>query len=49
MLEDDVLKHVRAAWRRIVGEDGDEGFMMFGEREGTEMVEEGVQDDEGDM
>ena len=48
MLEDDVLKHVRAAWRRIVGEDGGEGFMMFGERVGVEMVEEGVEGDEGD-
>ena len=44
-----MLKHVRAAWRRIVGEGEDEGFMVFGEREGTEMVEEGVEGDEGDM
>ena len=44
-----MLKHVRAAWRRIVGEDGDEEFMMFGEREGMEMVEEGVEGDEGNM
>lgn len=49
VLEDDVLKHVRAAWRRIMGEGGDEGFMMFGEREGMETVEEGVEDGEGDI
>ena len=49
MLEDDVLKHVRAAWRRIVGEAGDEGFMVFGEREGMETAEEGVEGDEGEM
>ena len=34
VLEDDVLKHVRAAWRKIVGEGEDEEFMNFGEREG---------------
>lgn len=45
VLEDDVLKHVRAAWRRIMGED--EGFMIFGEREG--MGEEGVEDGDGEM
>lgn len=45
VLEDDVLKHVRAAWRRIVGED--EGFMVFGEREG--MGEEGVEFGDGEM
>lgn len=49
MLEDDVLKHVKAAWRRIVGEAGDEGFMAFGEREGMETVEEGVERDAGEM
>ena len=38
VLEDDLLKHVRAAWRRIVGEDEEEGFLIFGERE--EMGEE---------
>lgn len=40
VLEDDVLKHVRAAWRKIMGED--EGFMIFGEREG--MADEGAED-----
>ncbi|CAF9942085.1 MAG: Rab proteins geranylgeranyltransferase component A [Alectoria fallacina] len=44
-LEDDLLKHVRAAWRRIVDED--EVFMAFGERDGTE--EEGFEDGEGEM
>ena len=44
-LEDDVLKHVRAAWRRIMG--GDEGFMVFGERE--EMGEEAAEDGDGEM
>ena len=33
-LEDDVLKHVRAAYRRIVGDDG-VAFMLFDDREGT--------------
>ena len=41
VLEDDVLKHVRAAWRKIVGED--DGFMIFGEREGM-----GEEDGDGD-
>lgn len=41
VLEDDVLKHVRAAWRKIVGED--EEFMNFGEREGM-----GEEDGDGD-
>lgn len=45
VLEDDVLKHVRAAWRRIVGED--EGFMVFGEREG--MGEDGADDGDGEI
>lgn len=40
ILEDDVLKHVRAAWRKIMGEDED--FMIFAEREG--MAEEGAED-----
>ena len=44
-----MLKHVRAAWRRIVGEGGDEAFMMFGDRDGTETAEEGIEGDEGDM
>ena len=44
VLEDDVLKHVRAAWRKIMGED--EGFMIFGEREG--MGEEGIEEDDGE-
>lgn len=44
VLEDDVLKHVRAAWRRIVGEDV--GFLVFEEREA--MGEEGIEDDEGE-
>ena len=39
VLEDDMLKHVRAAWQRIMGED--EGFMVFEEREGMD-------DEEGD-
>lgn len=42
VLEDDVLKHVRAAWRKIMGEY--EGFMIFGEREG--MAEEAEDGDE---
>ena len=45
ILEDDVLKHVRAAWRSIVGED--EGFMTFGEREG--MGEEEIEDGDGEI
>ena len=40
-----MLKHVRAAWQRIVGED--EGFMVFGEREGV--AEEGDDDGGGEM
>lgn len=40
VLEDDVLKHVRATWRKIMG--GDEGFMIFGEREG--MAEDEAED-----
>lgn len=39
-----MLKNVRAAWRRIKGED--EGFMMFEEREG--MGEEGAEDGDGE-
>lgn len=42
-LEDDVLKHVRATYKKIMGTEG-EGFMMFEDREGV--VEEG---DEGDV
>ncbi len=45
VLEDDVLKHVRAAWQRITGDD--EGFMVFEEREG--IGEEGAEEDGGDM
>ena len=45
ILEDDVLKHVRAAWRRITGED--EAFMIFGERDG--IGEEGAEDGEVDV
>lgn len=41
VLEDDVLKHVRAAWRKIVGED--EEFLNFGERDGM-----GEEDGDGD-
>lgn len=33
-LEDDVLKHVRAAYERIMGKEG-AGFMMFEDREGA--------------
>ena len=33
-LEDDVLKHVQAAYNRIVGEEG-AAFMIFEDREGT--------------
>ena len=29
-----MLRHVRAAWRRIVGEDEEEEFLIFAEREG---------------
>ena len=39
VLEDGVLKHVRAAWRRIMHEE--EGFMVFSEREGMEEEEDG--------
>ena len=45
VLEDDVLKHVRAAWGRIVGKD--DGFMVFGERGG--MGGEGAGDDDREM
>ena len=45
VLEDDVLKHVRAAWRGIMGED--EGFMVFGERQG--MDDEGAEENDGEM
>lgn len=45
VLEDDVLKHVRAAWRRIVGED--EGFMVFEEREG--MGDDEAEDGDGEV
>ena len=34
-LEDDVLKHVRAAYQKIVGDDG-AAFMTLDDREGTE-------------
>ena len=34
VLEDDVIKHVKAAYHRIVG-DGGAGFMKFDDREGT--------------
>ena len=33
-LENDVLRHVRAAYERIMGDDGT-AFMMFDDREGT--------------
>ena len=33
-LEDDVLKHVQAAYNRVVGEEG-AAFMIFEDREGT--------------
>lgn len=33
VLEDDVLEHVRAAYRKIMGDDS--GFMMFEDREGV--------------
>ena len=38
-----MLRHVRAAWRRIVGDD-EEGFLTFAEREGM-----GDEDGEGEM
>lgn len=40
-LEDDVLRNVRVAWERIVGDEVGRGFMNFEDRE----TEEG---DEGD-
>lgn len=33
-LEDDVLKHVKAAYERVMGDDAT-GFMMFEDREGV--------------
>ena len=43
VLEDDVLKDVRAAWDRIVGEDMGRGFITFEDREA---VGGGAEDDE---
>lgn len=43
-LEDDVLKHVRAAYERIAGDEG-AGFMMFEDREGVD----GDDGDDGEM
>lgn len=40
VLEDDVLKHVRAAYDRIVG-DENAGFMSFEDREGVGDLAEG--------
>lgn len=40
VLEDDVLKHVRAAYQKIVGDEG-APFMMFEDREGQGDEDEG--------
>ena len=40
-LEDSVLRDVKAAWERIVGEDSGEGFMIFEDREGMGGEDEG--------
>ncbi len=34
VLEDRLLRNVRATWEKIIGGNG-EGFMQFGEREGS--------------
>ena len=44
-LEDSVLRSVKAAWERIVGEDVEAGFMIFEDREGMGDEDEG--DDDG--
>lgn len=40
VLEDDVLRQVRAAWEKIAGGDGGRGFMMFEDRDGTVHADE---------
>ncbi len=42
-LEDDVLKHVKAAYERIMGDDGAR-FMLFEDREGAADEENDVVD-----
>lgn len=44
-LEDSVLRNVKAAWEKIVGEDVEAGFMIFEDREGMGDEDEG--DDDG--
>ena len=41
-LDDDVLKHVQAAYERIVGQEG-AAFMLFEDREGTGDADNGTQ------
>ena len=36
VLEDDVLGNVREIWERIVGDEAEDGFMIFKDREGIE-------------
>lgn len=40
-LEDSVLRNVKAAWERIVGEERGDGFMIFEDREGMGDEDEG--------
>ena len=43
VLEDEVLRNVRATWERIVGDDIGQGFMKFEDRQEGE-GEEGTDD-----